>query len=111
MVGLSLTYNIPKFFELKLIFAEEDPNMFEGLINHSAISSAEHQNIEQPFTHLEVRNITVDIVATDLRLNQVITLFLWLSERSERNHSLLWSKSPPSHYLIKRYYVDTRVQI
>ena len=77
MVGLSLTYNIPKFFELKLIFAEEDPNMFEGLINHSAISSAEHQNIEQPFTHLEVRNITVDIVATDLRLNQVITLFIF----------------------------------
>ena len=67
MVGLSLTYNIPKFFELKLIFAEEDPNMFEGLINHSAISSAE----------LEVRNITVDIVATDLRLNQVITLHLF----------------------------------
>ena len=77
MVGLSLTYNIPKFFELKLIFAEEDPNMFEGLINHSAISSAEHQNIEQPFTHLEVRNITVDIVATDLRLNQVITLCIF----------------------------------
>ena len=77
VVGLSLTYNIPKFFELKLIFAEEDPNMFEGLINHSAISSAEHQNIEQPFTHLEVRNITVDIVATDLRLNQVITLFIF----------------------------------
>ena len=110
MVGLSLTYNIPKFFELKLIFAEEDPNMFEGLINHSAISSAEHQNIEQPFTHLEVRNITVDIVATDLRLNQVITLFLWLSERSERNHSLHWYESPPSHYFIKRYYIDTRVQ-
>ena len=73
VVCLSLTYNIPKFFELKLIFAEEDPNMFEGLINHSAISSAEHQNIE----HLEVRNITVDIVATDLRLNQVITLFIF----------------------------------
>ena len=68
VVCLSLTYNIPKFFELKLIFAEEDPNMFEGLINHSAIS---------PFTHLEVRNITVDIVATDLRLNQVITLFIF----------------------------------
>ena len=36
--------------------------------------------------------------------------FLWLSERSERNHSILWGKSPPSHYLIKRYYIDTRVQ-
>ena len=35
---------------------------------------------------------------------------LWLSERSERNHSLLWSKSSPSHYFIKYYYKDTRVQ-
>ena len=77
MVGLSLTYNIPKFFELKLIFAEEDPNMFEGLINHSTTSSAEHQNNQQqpPFKHLEeMGNITVDIAATELRLNQVLLI-------------------------------------
>ena len=70
MVGLSLTYNIPKFFELKLIFAEEDPNMFEGLIS----TTTEQQNNQQqpPFTHLEeMGNITVDIAATELRLNQV----------------------------------------
>ena len=26
------------------------------------------------------------------------------------DNSILWGKSPPSHYLIKRYYTDTRVQ-
>ena len=56
VVGLSLTYNIPKFFELKLIFAEEGG--FEGM--------EDQEMVDHP-----LRNVTVDIAATDMRLNQV----------------------------------------
>ena len=41
---------------------------------------------------------------------QIGVYLLWLSERSERNHSILWPKSTPSHNLIRLYYIDTRVQ-
>ena len=56
------------------------------------------ENISQRRMTLEIRYIERKKVR-----------FLWLSERSERNHSILWAKSTPSHYLIRRYYIDTRV--
>ena len=56
VIGLSLTYNIPKFFELKLIFVDEDPEMFQNYFLNDTVK--------------DLKNVTVDIAATEMRLNQ-----------------------------------------